>query len=39
MGWKLRFVPEPPHGAIWQIKELEKPAPAWDPFLLPERAA
>jgi 5-methylcytosine-specific restriction endonuclease McrA len=39
MGWKLRFVPEPPRGAIWQIKELEKPAPAWDPFLLPERAA
>ncbi|PTT67147.1 HNH endonuclease, partial [Arthrobacter sp. HMWF013] len=39
MGWKLRIVPEPPHGTIWQIKELEKPTPAWDPFLLPERAA
>ncbi|BCW81592.1 MULTISPECIES: HNH endonuclease [Micrococcaceae] len=39
MGWTLRFVPEPPHGTIWQIKELEKPTPAWDPFLLPERAA
>jgi hypothetical protein len=24
---------------VWQIKELEKPTPAWDPFLLPESAA
>ena len=39
MGWKLRFVPAPPVGTIWQIKELEKPTPAWDPFLLPETAA
>ncbi|MDP9987677.1 5-methylcytosine-specific restriction endonuclease McrA [Arthrobacter oryzae] len=39
MGWSLRFVPEPPRGTNWQIKELEKPTPAWDPFLLPERAA
>src|SRR6476661_666513 len=39
MGWKIGFVPGPPKGAIWQIKELEKPTPAWDPFLLPESAA
>ena len=38
MGWKLRFVPVRRMGTIWQIKELEKPTPAWDPFLLPEGA-
>jgi 5-methylcytosine-specific restriction endonuclease McrA len=39
MGWKLKFTPAAPTGTVWQIKELEKPAPAWDPFLLPESAA
>jgi 5-methylcytosine-specific restriction endonuclease McrA len=39
MGWKLSFSPAPPKGTTWQIKELEKPTPAWDPFLLPESAA
>jgi 5-methylcytosine-specific restriction endonuclease McrA len=39
MGWKLGFAPGPPKGTVWQIKELEKPAPDWDPFLLPESAA
>ncbi|HSN35993.1 MAG TPA: HNH endonuclease, partial [Arthrobacter sp.] len=39
MGWKLSFSPAPPRGTTWQIKELEKPTPAWDPFLLPESAA
>lgn len=39
MGWKLGFSPAPPRGTTWQIKELEKPTPAWDPFLLPESAA
>ncbi|ASN19167.1 HNH endonuclease [Paenarthrobacter sp. YAF11_1] len=39
MGWKLRFTPGVPQGTMWQIKELEKPAPDWDPFLLPESAA
>ncbi|MDJ0319387.1 HNH endonuclease [Pseudarthrobacter sp. PS3-L1] len=39
MGWRLGFVPGPPHGAIWQIKELEKPAADWTEFLRPPSAA
>ncbi|BCT75025.1 HNH endonuclease [Sinomonas cyclohexanicum] len=39
MGWKLRFSPAAPVGVVWQIKELEKPAAQWSPFLAPESAA
>ncbi|MBQ1444797.1 MAG: HNH endonuclease [Renibacterium sp.] len=33
MGWRLRIVPKPPRGGHWQIRELERPTPDWDPFL------
>ncbi|MCC9198417.1 HNH endonuclease [Arthrobacter sp. zg-Y820] len=33
LGWQLRFLPQPPRGARWQIRELERPAPQWDEFL------
>ena len=33
LGWQLRFLPQPPRGARWQIRELERPAPQWNEFL------
>lgn len=39
MGWELRVVPRPPRGTHWQIRELERPAPQWDPFLVASSAA
>lgn len=33
LGWRLHIVPKPPHGLLWKIKELERPAPQWDEFL------
>lgn len=33
LGWQLRFRPQPPRGARWQIRELERPAPQWNEFL------
>lgn len=39
MGWKLRFVPRAPRGPQWQIRELERPVPQWDPFLQPRQHA
>lgn len=38
-GWELRVVPRPPRGTHWQIRELERPAPQWDPFLAASSAA
>ncbi|MBJ2122248.1 HNH endonuclease [Arthrobacter sp. MSA 4-2] len=33
LGWRLRFVPKPPRGPLWQLKELERPAPSWSEYL------
>lgn len=33
MNWQLRLVPRPPRAGHWQIRELDKPTPEWDPFL------
>ncbi|WP_285727248.1 HNH endonuclease [Psychromicrobium xiongbiense] len=33
MGWRLRFVPSEPRGGRWQLRELERSTPQWDPFL------
>lgn len=39
LGWHLRVMPQPPRGASWQSREIEKPAPQWSPFLRSESAA
>ncbi|CEA09841.1 CRISPR-associated endonuclease Cas9 [Arthrobacter saudimassiliensis] len=39
LGWELRFRPQPPRGARWQIRELERPAPQWHAFLGSDTAA
>ncbi len=33
IGWQLRTLPRPPRGRVWQIRELERPAPRWAEFL------
>lgn len=33
MGWSLRVSPAAPRGGHWQIRELERPKPAWGAFL------
>lgn len=33
LGWRLRVVPAPPRGAQWRIRELERPAAAWNGYL------
>lgn len=35
LGWTLGFEPKEPRGPAWHIKELEKPAEAWEEFLAP----
>lgn len=33
MGWQLQMTPRPPdYGSCW-LRDLERPAPAWQPFL------
>ena len=39
LGWQLRISPKAPRGARWQIRELERPSPQWDPFLQNDTAA
>ena len=39
LGWQLRVTPQPPRGASWQYREIEKPAPQWSAFLRSESAA
>ncbi|MGB3413518.1 MAG: HNH endonuclease [Microbacteriaceae bacterium] len=33
MGWKLRVIPQVPHGVIWMVRGIERPAPQWSEFL------
>ncbi|MCW1249492.1 HNH endonuclease [Acaricomes phytoseiuli] len=33
MDWVLRITPHVPRGRRWQVREFERPAPDWDPFL------
>jgi 5-methylcytosine-specific restriction endonuclease McrA len=35
MGWMLRSVPKPPHGATWIVKGMERGLPQWNEFLMP----
>lgn len=39
MGWKLKTLPKPPRGALWQIKELDTAGPEWTQFLGADYAA
>ncbi|GAA1347955.1 HNH endonuclease [Arthrobacter roseus] len=39
IGWQLRSLPRPPRGRMWQIRELERPAPRWVEFLEQNPAA
>ncbi|GAA3699842.1 HNH endonuclease [Zhihengliuella alba] len=33
LGWKLKTQPSVPHGPACYIRDLDRPAEAWDPFL------
>ncbi|WP_158495382.1 HNH endonuclease [uncultured Micrococcus sp.] len=33
MGWTLRVTPGRPRGALWRLRELERPAEAWRGYL------
>ncbi|MCG7422236.1 HNH endonuclease [Micrococcus sp. ACRRV] len=33
LGWRLRVVPTRPCGVQWRLRELERPAPAWEGWL------